>query len=312
MEIVPFSNDLFKQRSNLLQQSLRPNCNSYPIESEYPIVLSKDNPQFSYCVTESDRKFSPPKLVAHANFWPRMMFEKSTQVEYPIALVGNVATDLKYRGCGVMKNLLESLWRRATQSSFHALILWSDLHQFYQKLGFTACGYEHRICFSHQKLQNFTGDFKFVVPASESFGEDVVNEMLRLRVSTPFSLKRSSKEFMELLKIPDTIVLMSYQDQELNAYVILGKGNDMIGVVHEWGASKPEIILAALKHIVLATRWQHIWLLAPVNIGNIWMKAFQPYTHCLETHPLALAKCKEGSPIRKVIENGFIWGLDSI
>ena len=108
MEIVEFSKNLFHQRSELLQKSLRPHCNLYPIEKEYPIVLSEDNPAFSICVTKSGGKFKSDQLIAHVNFWPRIMMEESSQFEYQVALLGNVATNPAFRGCGVMKYLLEN------------------------------------------------------------------------------------------------------------------------------------------------------------------------------------------------------------
>lgn len=312
MEIVPFSDVLLKQRSVLLQKSLRPNCNAYPIESEYPIVLSTKNPQFSYCVTKNDRKFSTPKLIAHANLWPRVILENSSQSEFPVALVGNVATDSSYRGCGIMTTLFANLWRTALKQGFHALILWSDLEDFYQKLGFTTCGQEYRFCFSRQELKRFSNNYQFLLPTIDDFKANMLHEMLRLRPYSPSSLKRSTKEFKDLLRIPETIVLVSYENGELQSYFILGKGYDMIAVVHEWGAKSPDVVLGALKHIVEATSWEKIWLLSPLGIGEQWLSAFRPFVESLETHPLALAKFKEHSPVGKLLQESFIWGLDSI
>ena len=312
MEIVSFSDGLFKQRSVLLQNSLRPNCNSYPIECEYPIVLSLKNPQFSYCVTEDDRKFSTPKLVAHANFWPRLMLEKSTQSEFPVALIGNVATDSSYRGMGIMRNLFADLWDNALSKGYDALILWSDLENFYRKLGFNPCGREYRFCFSSQRLKSYVNSCDFFVPSLESLNQQLLDKMLHLRPETPASLKRSSEEFAQLLGIPDTVVLVSYEQDEIQSYFVLGKGNDMIGVVHEWGAKSPELVLDAMQYIVKFTNWDMIWLLSPVCLAKNWISVFRPYVKKLETHPVALAKIKKGSPIGRVIQESFIWGLDSI
>ncbi|NRA45562.1 MAG: GNAT family N-acetyltransferase [Oligoflexales bacterium] len=312
MEIVSFSDILFKQRSSLLQKSLRPHCNSYPIESEYPIVLSAKNPQFSYCVTNKDRKFSTPKLLAHANFWPRRMVEKSTDSEFPVALIGNVATDKNYRGCGLMKSLFTELWSKALDQGFHGLILWSDLLDFYKKLGFYPCGHEYRICFSSKELKKFPQQYDFFVPEADFYNEGILSQMLCLRPKTPLSLKRSTQEFMELLKIPDTVVLVSSHGGTIESYFVLGKGNDMLGVVHEWGAKNTDLVLGALKHIVEATKWDMIWLLAPLCIGRDSLSVFDPFVKSLESHPLALAKFKNKSSIRERIHDCFIWGLDSI
>lgn len=312
MEIVSFSNNLLKQRSVLLQKSLRPNCNSYPIESEYPIVLSEKNPQFSYCVTKSDQELSAPRLIAHANLWPRIIAEKTTQFEYPIALVGNVATEPSHRGRGVMSSLFSELWNKALQLGCHGLILWSDLLEFYRKLGFFPCGKEYRICFSRKKLMNFSFDIDYRVPSNESLSFETLNEMMRLRLSCGGTIKRSPYEFKDLLKIPDTVVVASYHREELQSYFILGKGNDMVAVVHEWGARSPDIVIGAMKFIVEATNWDMIWLLSPTNLSPQWVSAFNPYIKSFETHPLALARFKADSPVSELMQESFIWGLDSI
>src|SRR4051794_28539742 len=110
-------------RNRLLQRALRPEPAPFAIEREYPLVLGERGLGFSYCLGRG------VDMVAHANLWPRTLVTGSGEVQ--VGLVGNVATDERYRGQGVMRSLLLELKREAERLGLKALVLWSDLLEFY-------------------------------------------------------------------------------------------------------------------------------------------------------------------------------------
>ena len=64
--------------------------------------------------------------------------------------------------------------------------------------------------------------------------------MNELRCFRGFSIDRSIEEFQQLLTIPDMVTLVSMSNNVPTSYCIIGKGKDMVSVVHEWGAQRPE------------------------------------------------------------------------
>ena len=311
MDIDFFTNNLYHQRSTLLNQTLRQNFASYPIEREYPILLSCSDSQYSFCVTNS-LEIHEKSLVAHANFWPRKIINSVTKEEFPIALIGNVATDPLFQGKGIMKKLLDHLWNHALSSDYHAIILWSNLVEFYHKLGFLSCGKELRLFFSYAKLCTKQHFFTFSYVNPDEVDNSFLLKIFELRYKTISYLKRSISEFRMLLNIPDTTLMVCKNEYEILGFCIIGKGVDMVGIVHEWGAKQPEIILAALKQILSITKWPVIGLLTPFHLEPEWQDCFEQFIYEKQVHTMSLIKARQDSVVPNLLENGFIWGLDSI
>src|SRR5688572_16208941 len=91
------------ERNALLQKSLRPEALPFGIEREYPLVLDPAQNEYSYCLSDKDQ------LVAHANLWPRRFLDAQTGKYIKVGLIGNVATDEKWRGLGIMSTLFSHL-----------------------------------------------------------------------------------------------------------------------------------------------------------------------------------------------------------
>lgn len=330
MKIQCYSDELQQARQNLLQVCLRPHFHEYPLEAEYPLVLHPDMARFSFCVCEDAKTEGlpqtpqqpckndrvAPKLIAHANLWPRVLYDESSEKAYPVAFVGNVATAAEYQGQGVMRALLDHVWEQAQGLGLQALVLWSELVPFYRKLGFQTCGIEKRLYFSRQTLQSLHLPYRFRPLAPEEATAELLAQLLKLRFATAVGLQRSVTEFRELLTIPDTTLLVSSTPQAskpfFDSYAIVGKGCDLIGHVHEWGASCPQQLLAVLRHIVVQTAWPDVGLLVPASLPASWSAALAPYIMRQETQHLALIKERPPFVIKGLLERGFIWGLDSI
>lgn len=193
----PSKPEQFKERNKLLQLCMRPDPLPFPIEEEYPIVLAEEARKHSYCLNYNNR------ICSHANLWPRSMIDRLGRVKGQIGLVGNVATDPGMQGRGHMRELLSNLEDIAKRQNLDALVLWSDLDQFYHKLGYESVGQELHLGFAKNDPKR---------PSSEAFdGEFRLNglleiaeleRMLALRPSLPLTLARSSAEFAQLMTIP--------------------------------------------------------------------------------------------------------------
>ena len=296
----PTTPHLLAARDRMLQGALRDGPLPFAIAAEYPLVLAPEAAALSYCLGDE----TTGEVAAHANLWPRSL--AGTR----IGLVGNVATDERWRGQGLMRTLLTELRREAERTELEALVLWSDLLEFYQKQGFESFGRELRFQFAHDVQGEPTGTA--YVPLPDDTAEQVAAELLALRQPVGRTLERSVEEFAKLLTIPAMTVLGAVGDRgKLEGYALLGKGADMVGVIHEWGAPTPDHLVSAVKAAAELAGYADILVLAPGDLPRDWQEALEAKAQKTTQHPVGLAWARTPEA-RAALEEAFIWGLDSI
>lgn len=302
----PIDANQLSNRNRMLSVSLRPDGLSFPITAEYPIVLNPGHPEYSFVVTKADQ------LVAHANWWPRQVVDQNHQNVARIALIGNVATDPQARGQGHMRHLFAELEQHSRNNGCVAMLLWSDLDKFYQKLGFTSLGQELRIMVNPRKFgMDQSGRQLLPTPSVQLTSQDLA-DMLKIRPRTPLTLARSLEEFRTLLQIPHLQIWIDRQNQGIQSYALMGKGFDMQGVVHEWGGS-PLALSDSLAAMAQYNQMREIMVLAPGGLDQSWLDFFGPGILGMETHAMGLVKwLSPDTRIAEKLSELFIWGLDSI
>lgn len=297
----PSEDEQFRQRNKLLQACLRPEPLPFAIEQEYPIVLAAGGRAFSFCQDHLG------KICSHANLWPRKVIDLKGKEICSIGLVGNVATDPDFRGHGHMRNLLGEIEKIASDLDLCALVLWSDLSPFYHKLGYRSLGKEYRILFEKSRRSHPSKDeLLHLTNPARDLQPSIIKAMFELRPAVPLTLARDQDEFMRLLSIPWLEVFLLLRDKRPVAYALLGKGYDMAGVVHEWGAGNFEDLSSLLDAVCRALEQDEVLLLAPAKDSPQW---FSKYPR--EEVPMALVKILQPK-MEKELEELFVWGLDSI
>jgi GNAT superfamily N-acetyltransferase len=293
------------QRDSLLSSSLRDHQLDWPYQREYPLVLSETNLQTSWCI------FADQKLAAHASLWPRTLTHISGSNSIKIGLVGNVATDPDHRGCGLMSTLFKHLIKKAQEQDIKALILWSDLLEFYQKLGFSSIGREFRFILAPKDKPNLTSIQK--VDLSDLNDGDLIR-MLQLKPKLEWTIHRSRDEFRSLLGIPNTAIFIRRQGHKITSWLAIGKGSDLQGVIHEWGSASATELLNDVQTVIAAWDLPQLILLAPASLQTQWTNSLKLFSQGFEEHPMALAMPVEpaGSSALIAIARGFFWGFDSI
>ena len=292
-----------KQRSELIASSLRPDGLPFDIDLEYPIVLNKQNKSLSHCIFESDR------MIGHATVWPRHLLLNGKKSDEKIALIGNVATDSEFRGRGVMRQLFNKIYTFADSNNLKALILWSDLHQFYQNLGFRSLGKERRYFIEKSQLDTFKGINAICELAdSQNVENHFLAQLFAIRPSIGLTIHRSPSEFNKLLTIPKTYLYISFEKNIPTSYIIIGKGYDMEGVIHEWGTTHFPHFGYLLRTAIEHQTFERIILLSPFKTQ--WDTHLREISDRCEFHHMALVREKEGQ--KNPLDEMFIWGLDSI
>src|SRR5690606_7372923 len=111
-------------------------------------------------------------------------------------------------------------------------VLWTNLYEFYQKIGFELAGYE----------ESFQIERKLAVPPAEltfKTGAKVSPEaILRLYQKHTVQTHRSVEDIRRFLLIPRSIVHTAWNSAGLlEAFAVEGKGADLTDYVHEWSGS---------------------------------------------------------------------------
>lgn len=291
---------------------------SRAFRAEYPLVLGLDHTAYSLVLCEDQQ------ILAHANLWPRLVVDGQGQQSMAIGLVGNVVTQEEYRGRGLMRSLFQDLTKRAHASNLKALLLWSDLTGFYQKLGFSSCALEKRYYLrgNTQRAAPRWGEAKTKactlqrLDPTTATDQDLYN-MLMLRPKVPRTLARAPGEMRMLLQIPHTHCFTLMQEQTHMAFAIVGRGHDLRGVVHEWGAADLEYLRQLLSEVFRAFTIDELLLLAPPSLSSQLDRLLKPLCLASELHPMALclplaSSSTEKDSIKAELQQLFVWGLDSI
>lgn len=216
-----------------LNNELRPSA-TWSIEKEYPTILGIDNsPNMLTIQRNAD-------IVAHAAYYPFQFDTPSIALRY--AAIGSVVAAAAHRGQGHGRTIMQKTLNAVAKQNFDFSILWSDLDHFYAPWNFYPCGHESQLRVSrtstgpaahahatrvgnngHRKLSALAGDFL-----------DLYNRQ-SCRVT------RSLETMRAYLQIPNMRVAWRMRNQQLCAYAIEGKGDDLNGHIHEWQGSHDDV-----------------------------------------------------------------------
>ncbi|MGE0172807.1 MAG: GNAT family N-acetyltransferase [Oligoflexales bacterium] len=305
--IQPNDESLILSRNHLVQEQLRAKNPLFPVEHEYPIVLDQKMAMLSYCMMNDNNE-----VVAHANLWPRRFITgESSNQSYNVGLVGNVATDKRWQNKGLMRKLFGYLESIARKQNLDALILWSDLVQFYQNLGFSSLSREFRFHIERKSSAPGKTDLFMIDTKSVTIGD--ARKLLDIRYKVPFTLERSPEEFLQLLTIPATYLFIRLGREEIERYYLIGKGYDMVNVIHEWGCNNPVDLYNDVVDIGHELDFPSVTLLCPPTIEPSWIQTLKCLSATEETCSMAMIKyLNDTDSFREKLSQCFIWGPDSI
>jgi len=297
----------FKARNKLLQLCLRNPLLTYPITQEYPLLLSERNPLPSWCV------FAEDTLIAHANYQKFSLYHPLKQRHVLCGFIGNVAVAQEFRHLGVSRRLFWFMEKKARRQQITSLFLWSDLKEYYQKLGFYPWGVEWHYTFSLKLFSTrLKVDFSIRVEPLSYCEKPLWVRLMKMRTQNGFTPQRWEEDTRKLLKIPNLFAFLCRRGESLIGYFIIGKGADFHGMIHEWGCVEEDAFLQGLYQLMTLSSLEECSLLAPVFLSDRLTKSFNLLSTRIEQHPLALAKFFDPVLEEQLAPETFIWGLDSI
>ncbi|MGE3756725.1 MAG: GNAT family N-acetyltransferase [Pseudobdellovibrionaceae bacterium] len=209
----------FKKLLEFLDANLRKG-NEWSIAREYPTALSLGNLHNIRMVTDGE------EICSHAVLKPLIV--KTPLLPIKVGAIGSVVTESSHRNKGLSKKLLEDCLGLAQKQDCDVAILWTNLYDFYRKLGFELAGTE----------MSFVVENEFRGPLHHlRFIEDnkiSPDALLRIYMQHTVTTHRSAEEVRKFMQIPNTRIYSAWDSVgSLAAYAIEGKGADLSGYIHE-------------------------------------------------------------------------------
>lgn len=154
----------------------------------------------------------------------------------PIGIIGAVATDNQWHGCGAASQAVSLALLWAKEKKIPLVVLWGSEHSLYQKLGFELCGAQWRIPFSDLSISAVDSS----PPSDIQHGwNDSLFSLIKQRELGLFLSQKDLTWFSSHKNVRWwwTQSATGYP----TSYVAIGRGIDLKEIVHEWGGDKTEL-----------------------------------------------------------------------
>lgn len=229
-------------------------------EVDFAPLIDESNFHNCFIITDESEK-----VIAHIGVCERKIGN------FTIAMLGGIAVDEAHRGEGHFQELLQEVMAEK-RSDVAFFMLWSDQEKLYKKYGFYLCGTQLEIA-QTQSAKSFSQT------KLHSLSEKQLNEIKQLYKNSFASIyttpERTEDDWELLKKISSTDLYIKEVNGEIASYFFMNKGQDLQGIIFEYGSKKPISILineiAAYGKVwigadfVPSTEMQYQFFLAPAD-----------------------------------------------
>ena len=161
-----------------------------------------------------------------------------------VGLIGSVSTAVAARGRGLASAVLECAESELRSRGCLISMLWADAPEFYAARGYSPIGAERDYVLDLALAAELPR-----LDAVRAAGPGDYQRMHDLYAAHPQRVQRSADESALLFATPGMRSLVCDRSQGGTAYVCLGRGGDLAGVVHEW-AGDADSVLACLRSLL--------------------------------------------------------------
>ncbi len=257
-----------------LSDNLRPQ-QAWSIAEEYPTAIQNENLNNVRVITDNGTFLSAAVM--------RPLVIKSPAGLFKAAAIGSVVTNPANRNQGLSRQVMEDCLKAAADHGCDFAILWTNLFDFYRKLGFELAGTEISLTIPTNFKTPDAPELRYL--QSNKVDADAI---LRLYNQHTTGTIRTADDIRKFLNIPNARVFTAWDNQNiLQAYAIEGKGADLESYIHEWGGGVSKL-LPLLKFAVTQEK-RPLTLIAPSHSTNL-------------IRQLAALGCKEHSGILGMIK----------
>ncbi len=265
---------------------------SYAVDF-YPLINSA-NHQNCFMLMEQD------EVIATCAYQPRSITANSA---HKIFLMGAIAVQEKFRSQGLGKKIVESCLDRIKDGAW--IGLWSDKKSFFSKLGFVDYGEQYFLPIQYLvQTPNSLKIDKFKISDLSNQQKIEWKNFYQSLSQSNVTLMRQEADWNNIFKIHSAHYLeITYQQKKIG-YAVVGKGMDLLDVVHEFYAE------VGLQEACLSKLNQSFSIWLP-GANYQWDKKFLGPN--LMVRPLVKTQWDNWEKDFKSLESElFISGLDSV
>tara|TARA_Y100000768_G_scaffold388079_1_gene381859 strand:+ start:42135 stop:43262 length:1128 start_codon:yes stop_codon:yes gene_type:complete len=210
---------------SFLNKKLRPDT-EWSILQEYPMALAQANQRNARVIYDQNNE-----VVSHAVWAPILI--KSPQAVYKFAAIGSVVTHEQHRNQGLSSQIITECIESAKSEDCDFAILWTNLFDFYRKIGFELAGSELTAQIDQSLVDAPSGKYK--IREGNNIDPKAISRVFQKHT---VSSVRTENQVREYLKIPNQRVYTAWDHAgQLVAYMAEGKGADLQDYIHEWGGA---------------------------------------------------------------------------
>ncbi|MEK6706148.1 MAG: GNAT family N-acetyltransferase [Bdellovibrionota bacterium] len=179
-------------------------------------------------------------LISTASVRLASIKHTNNEAMLPIALMGAVATDDKWRGRGLASILVSHALEWAKNKGAALSVLWGSEHELYRRLGFELCGDQLR-----KPLAMFHGIDSII--NSDFVKQGWVDGIWKCMLKREGGLNLEASDIRWISAHKNVQWYWSGGSDEPSAYAAIGKGIDLHETIHEWGGSSKELMSILCK-----------------------------------------------------------------
>lgn len=232
------------------------------VDEEFALLLRPENAERNlFIINEALPKHSFPSwpVVSAASYRPFEFRLKGRPLPLKCAGIGLVVTAPEHQRMGY-GNLIQTEIETRAHKNDGALfsVLWSDLVQFYTKLGYVAAGAEMQWQFDSADLDILKKRLEAEVPRPSEFHIAPLSNIAMIEEiykNSSIGPQRNFSSYQELLNLPDTYAYGAFVKDpkqiqpKLVAYAFMGKARDLRDTLHEV-LGEPRALPHLLTHLV--------------------------------------------------------------
>lgn len=174
----------------------------------------------------------------------------------PLGLIGSVVTHPDHRKQGWMSRLLDRAEARLSEQGCEHALLWAEEPAVYRSRGYRSFGWEvlHIVNPVREPIdRGGPGPRDPGGPRNRPMLPTDVAAIHALYGRHPERCLRSEEETRALLGAPKMTSMVRTDGERVLAYALVGRGEDLVGVVHEWGG-EPEDVWALVRSMAQKQR----------------------------------------------------------
>jgi predicted acetyltransferase len=194
----------------------------WSIQQEYPLAMHESNLNNFRILKHEDQIVSGAVMKMHIIKCVMGLFKASA--------IGSVVTSPEHRNQGFSQKVLNDCVALSEKQVCDFAILWSDLFDFYRKLGFELAGSEvSMVINSEMNVQ----DSSVRIMESNKVSAEALLKVYNYHTTGTI---RTVRDINAYLQIPNSRVYTAWdKNNQLLAYAVEGKGADLTNYIHEWG-----------------------------------------------------------------------------